>query len=82
MFNIVLDWILGLLATLTQLVIKHNYGAITNFHTLQFSRAHAKPFPACSVFTRRLLATASNSDYSSLNNGSLPTELFLLQLSL
>jgi hypothetical protein len=44
-------------------------------------------FPACSVFPRRFLVTASNKVYSSasglkssLNGGSLPTELFLPQL--
>jgi hypothetical protein len=30
----------------TQLVITCNYSAIANFHTLQFTRAHAKAFPA------------------------------------
>jgi hypothetical protein len=63
----------------TQLVITFNYGAIANFHNLQFTTAYAKSFKACSVFTRRFLATASDNCYysssvlkSSLNVGSIP----------
>jgi hypothetical protein len=64
----------------TQLVITLNYSAIANVHTLQITRAHAKPFPARSVFTSSCLVRASNNGYSSasvlrrsLNGGSLPT---------
>jgi hypothetical protein len=35
----------------TQLVITLNYSIITNFHTLQITRAHAKSFQAHTVFT-------------------------------
>jgi hypothetical protein len=38
-----------------------NYSSIANLHTLQITRAPAKPFPACCVFTSRSLATAPNS---------------------
>jgi hypothetical protein len=65
----------------TQPVITLNYRAIADFHTLQTITAHAKSFPAFSVFTRRFLVTASNSGYtsasvfkSSQNGGSLSTE--------
>jgi hypothetical protein len=47
-----------------------------------YRRAHAKSFPARSVFTRRWLVTASDNCFfsasrfkSSLNGGPLPTEL-------
>jgi hypothetical protein len=63
-----------------QLVITLDYSTIANFHTLQITRAHAKYFPACSVFTSNCLVTDSNTSYSSasglkssLNGGSLPT---------
>jgi hypothetical protein len=42
-----------------QVVTANNYNTITDFLILQIS--HAKPSPACSVFTRRFLAMASNS---------------------
>jgi hypothetical protein len=35
----------------TRLVTALNYSAITNFHTLQITRAHTKCFPVRSVFT-------------------------------
>jgi hypothetical protein len=36
-------------------------------HILQINTAHAKAFPACSVFTSRFLATAyNNGDFSAL----------------
>jgi hypothetical protein len=64
----------------TQLAITFNYSAIADFHALPIIPAHAKSFPACSVFTIRLLVTASNNGYSSasvlkssLNGDSLPT---------
>jgi hypothetical protein len=66
----------------SRLVTTYNYSAFTNLHTLQITRAHAKSYPACSVFTSSCLATAYNNVYSSasklrsfLNGGSLPTEL-------
>jgi hypothetical protein len=71
----------------TQFVITKNYSAMANFHILQFIRTHAK-VSVCCVFSGRVLVTASNNGYSfasrlkpTLNGGSLPTELFLLQLS-
>jgi hypothetical protein len=64
----------------TQLVTTLNFSAIANIHTLQFTRAHAKSFPARGVFSSSYLVTASNNGYSSdsvfkssLNGGSLPT---------
>jgi hypothetical protein len=42
----------------TQLIITLNYSTIADFHTLPFTRAHAKSFPACSVFTRSCLVMA------------------------
>jgi hypothetical protein len=63
-----------------QLVITHNYSAIANFRSLQFTRAHAKAFPAHSVFSSSCLVMASNSGCtsgsvlkSSVNGSSLPT---------
>jgi hypothetical protein len=35
-----------------------NYSTVSNFHTLQIARAHAKSFPVCSVFTSSCLVTA------------------------
>jgi hypothetical protein len=67
-----------------QVITTNNYNTIADFHTLQITTAYAKSFPACSVFTRRFLVTASNSGYSSASglktflNG---TELFFLHLS-
>jgi hypothetical protein len=65
----------------------YDYNTVAGFHTLQMTTAHTKPFPACSVFTRRFLATASNSGYSSasvlkstLNGSSRPPELFKVTL--
>jgi hypothetical protein len=67
----------------TKLVTTPNYSAIANFHNLQFNRVHTKSFPVRSVFSSSCLVTAPNNGYSSasglkfsLNNGSLPTELF------
>jgi hypothetical protein len=67
----------------TQLVIPLNCSAIVNFYT----RAHVKSFPARSAFTSSCLLTASNNGYSSvsrlkssLNGGSLPTEIFFSKL--
>jgi hypothetical protein len=71
----------------TRLGTARNYSAIANLYNSQIATAHAKPFPACSVFTSRSLATASNSGdssasalKSSLNGGSLPTDSLLQSL--
>jgi hypothetical protein len=62
----------------TKLVITLSYSAITNFRSLQFTRAHVTSFTAHSDFTSSCLITASNNGYSStpglkssLNGGSL-----------
>jgi hypothetical protein len=67
-----------------QLVITLNYSPTADFHSLQITTAHAKSFPARSVFTSSCLVTASNNGYSSaswlkssVNGGSLPTVPFL-----
>jgi hypothetical protein len=80
-FDWILDWILNLLTTLAHIVITLNYSPIANFHTLQFTTARSKSFPAGSVFTSSSLVTASNNGYSSasgfkpfLIGGYLPTE--------
>jgi hypothetical protein len=72
----------------TKLVITHNYSVIANFHTLQLTRAHTKPFPALSVFISSCLVTASNNGCSSssvfkssLKGGSLPTTCFFTTYS-
>jgi hypothetical protein len=49
----------------TRLGTTSNYSAADNLHNSQTTTAHAKPFPACCVFTSRSLATASNSGNSS-----------------
>jgi hypothetical protein len=41
-----------------------NYSAIANFHTLQFTRTHAKSFPPCRIFTSSCLVKVSNNGYS------------------
>jgi hypothetical protein len=46
-----------------QMVTRSNYGAIANLHTLQITRAHAKP--SQSAFIRRSLVTDLNSGDSS-----------------
>jgi hypothetical protein len=48
-----------------QVVTTNNYDIVADFHTLQITTAHAKSFPACSVFARLFLVTASNKGYSS-----------------
>jgi hypothetical protein len=40
--DVVLDWRLELLTTLTRLVATLNYSAISDLHTLQITTAHAK----------------------------------------
>jgi hypothetical protein len=69
-----------------QLLITLNYSTIANSHILQFTRPHAKYFPDRSL-TGSCLITAANSGYysasglkSSLNGGSLPTEILSLIL--
>jgi hypothetical protein len=42
-----------------------NHSATANLHNSQMTTAPAKPFTACCVFTKRSLATASNSGDSS-----------------
>jgi hypothetical protein len=76
----VLDWILDLWSTSTQLAVTLNYSAIADLHISQIAITHAKSFPARSVISS-CLVTASNNGYSSasvlksyLNGGSLPTE--------
>jgi hypothetical protein len=68
----------------TQLRTSSNYRAITNLHTLQFTTAHTKSFPACYVITSCSLVRVSNCGdpsasvlKASLNGGSLPTYSFL-----
>jgi hypothetical protein len=66
----------------TQIVTTLNYNAIANLHNSQLTRTHAKSFPACIVFTRHFLVTASSNGYSSAsalksppNGSSLPAVL-------
>jgi hypothetical protein len=49
----------------TRLRTTSNYSATTNLHNSQITKESAKPFPACSVFTSRSLATAFKSGDSS-----------------
>jgi hypothetical protein len=67
-------------------VTTNNYNIIADLYTLQIATAHTKSFPACIVVTKRFLVTAYNNGYfsvcmlkSSLDGGSLPAEIFLLQ---
>jgi hypothetical protein len=67
-----MEWLLDLL-------ILHgttrNYSDTADLHTLQFTTAPAKPFPACCVFNSNSLATASNSgDYSASRGQILLTQ--------
>jgi hypothetical protein len=48
-----------------------NYGA--SLHTLQFTTAPAKPFPACRVIGRSLSTAANNGDSSALLAHVLPS---------
>jgi hypothetical protein len=48
-----------------QVTTTNNRNIIADFHTLQITTAHAKHFPACSIFTRCFLVTVSNNGYSS-----------------
>jgi hypothetical protein len=68
---------------ITQHVIALNYSAIANFDNLQFTREHAKSFPARSVFCSSCFVTVSNNTYSSafglkssVNSDSILTEIF------
>jgi hypothetical protein len=64
-----------------QIVTTSNYIAITNFHTLQITTAHAKSFQ--SLVTSRSLVTASNSGDSSASAlTSLPAGSQLYRISL
>jgi hypothetical protein len=72
-------WTIGFTDHL-QIVTTNNYNTIAHFHTLQITTAHTKSFPACSVFTRQFLVTASNNGYSSAS--VLPSNWALLQLQL
>jgi hypothetical protein len=79
----VLDCILDLLSTYIHLGTTSNYSAIANYHTLQITNAHAKSFPARSVFTSSCLVTASNNGYSfasGLPSNCLLTAPFLHSL--
>jgi hypothetical protein len=49
-----------------QVVTTNIYNTIANFHTLQI-----RSTPACSVFTRRFLVTASNDGYSSASRAQV-----------
>jgi hypothetical protein len=49
----------------TRLGTTRNYRATATPYNSQIITNHAKPFPACCVFTSRSLVTASNSGYSS-----------------
>jgi hypothetical protein len=51
----------------TRLGTSSTYSTTTNIHNLQITRAHAKPFPACCVFTSRFLGTVSISEKSQLD---------------
>jgi hypothetical protein len=59
-----MDWILHIL---TQIGITSNYNATANLHNSQITTAPAKLFPAFCVFTSSSLATASNSEDSSVS---------------
>jgi hypothetical protein len=49
----------------TRLVTTLNYSAIADLHILKITRVHVKSISACSIFTSRFQATASNSGYPS-----------------
>jgi hypothetical protein len=63
----------------TPLITTRNYSATANLHTLQFTTAPAKPFPACCVLTIRSLATSSNSGGSSASRAEVLSSPTLLQ---
>jgi hypothetical protein len=72
----------------TGLVTTLNYSTIANLHTLQITKAHAKSFEACSVFTSRSLVKASNNGDSSTKSSlhrlaynSLTSKLFSVTTS-
>jgi hypothetical protein len=66
-------------ALYTPLGTTGNYSTTANLHTLQFTTAPAKPFPACCVLTSHSLATASNSGYSSAFHAQDLPSLTLVQ---
>jgi hypothetical protein len=51
----------------TPLGTTSNYSAIANLHNLQINASNTKSSTPCTVFTRRFLATASNSGDSSVS---------------
>jgi hypothetical protein len=57
-----------------QLVITLNYSTTANLHNSQTTTAPAKSFPACSVFSSRSQATASNSGDSSASRAQVISE--------
>jgi hypothetical protein len=59
--------------------ISLGYRATANLHTLQFTTAPAKPFPACCVLTSCSLATASNSGDSSASRAQVLPSPTLVQ---
>jgi hypothetical protein len=61
------------------LVTTSNYNSTASIHTLKVTAANTKCSPACSVFTSRLLAMASNSGDLSASRAHLIT-LFLISL--
>jgi hypothetical protein len=78
--------VIGLIKYLyTQLVTASNYSAIANLHTLQITRAHAKPsqsaFTSCFLVTDLNNGDSSASVLMSLLSGKYPTTNYLLQLS-
>jgi hypothetical protein len=48
-----------------------NYSANDDLHTLQFTKAHAKPFPAYCVFNNRFMVTDINSGDSSASRSQV-----------
>jgi hypothetical protein len=66
-----------------RVVTTNFYNTIADVHILYITTAHATSFPACNVFTRYFLLTASNNGYSSasvpkssLNGGSFQLNYF------
>jgi hypothetical protein len=83
-FNGVLDWLLDLLTTYTQLSGLQVISATSLISIFYKSPQHAESFPACCVFNSCSQVTASNSGDSSdsalkfsLIAGSLPSDSFL-----
>jgi hypothetical protein len=55
----------------TRLIITLNCSATSNLDSSQIITAHAKPFPAYSLFTSRFLATASNNGEFSTSHANV-----------